>query len=87
MSTLYLSIKYHLDSGNIVTVKGDQALARHCYESSMKITHKAHNNSPQKRTTTDWVNMVSTSDLDPIEEFQDIWVSPIKELEQVQIGE
>ncbi|MCH79825.1 RNA-directed DNA polymerase (Reverse transcriptase) [Trifolium medium] len=31
--------------------------------------------------------MVSTADLDPREEFQDIRVSPIEELEQVQIGE
>jgi hypothetical protein len=32
------------------------------------------------------VNMISPLDLDPREEFQDRMVSPIEELEQVQIG-
>ncbi|GAU51615.1 hypothetical protein TSUD_182110 [Trifolium subterraneum] len=40
MSTLYLSIKYPLNNGKIGVVKGDQALARKCYESSLKIRHK-----------------------------------------------
>ncbi|WJX92616.1 hypothetical protein P8452_74233 [Trifolium repens] len=43
MSTLYLSIKYPLDDGRVGTIKGDQAMARRCYESSLKIKHKATN--------------------------------------------
>ncbi|GAU33358.1 hypothetical protein TSUD_364830 [Trifolium subterraneum] len=59
MSTLYLSIKYPLNNGKVGVVKGDQVLARKCYESN----------------------------LDPREEFQDRRVSPIEDLELVQIGE
>ncbi|MCI20528.1 hypothetical protein A2U01_0041690, partial [Trifolium medium] len=61
MSTLYLSMKYPLDNGRVGTVRGDQALARHCYESSLKIRHKAVtlvSNPPSSRVTTaDGVNM------------------------------
>ncbi|PNX69328.1 hypothetical protein L195_g056660, partial [Trifolium pratense] len=39
-STLYLSMKYPLDNGGVGTIKGDQLLARRCYESSLKIQHK-----------------------------------------------
>ncbi|MCI68919.1 hypothetical protein A2U01_0090180, partial [Trifolium medium] len=41
MSTLYLAMKYPLDNGNIGIVRGDQALARKCYEPSLKIKHRA----------------------------------------------
>ncbi|MCI38911.1 hypothetical protein A2U01_0060140, partial [Trifolium medium] len=89
MSTLYLAMKYPLDNGKIGIVKGDQALARKCYELSLKIKHRA--TKPKLPllgdTTSVGVNIVSTTDLDPKEEFQDRRVSPIEELEQVQIGE
>ncbi|WJX84068.1 hypothetical protein P8452_66678 [Trifolium repens] len=35
MSTLYLSIKYPLEDGRVGTIKGDQTLARRCYESNL----------------------------------------------------
>ncbi|WJX58397.1 hypothetical protein P8452_43858 [Trifolium repens] len=88
MSTLYLSIKYPLDNGKVGTIKGDQALARRCYESSLKIRHRAVNATSSARpvSKTGGVNMISPLDLDPREELQDIRVSPIEELEKVQIG-
>jgi hypothetical protein len=88
MSTLYLSIKYPLDNGKVGTIKGDQALARRCYESSLKIKHRAANAPVSTRPIpkTGGVNMISPLDLDPREEFQDRRVSPIEELEKVQIG-
>jgi hypothetical protein len=89
MSTLYMSIKYLLDDGNKGTVRGDQALARRCYESSLKIKHRAYNalESPRPNSQKGGVNMISPLDLDPREEFQDRRVTPIEELEHVQIGE
>jgi hypothetical protein len=89
MSTLYLSIKYPLEDGRVGTVKGDQALARRCYESSLKIKHRSYNASEVSHPDTQKgdVYMISPLDLDPREEFQDRRVSSIKELEQVQIGE
>ncbi|PNX64778.1 hypothetical protein L195_g054192, partial [Trifolium pratense] len=39
VSTLYLEIKYPLDNGGVATVRGDQLLAKRCYESSLKIRH------------------------------------------------
>ncbi|MCI41466.1 hypothetical protein A2U01_0062699, partial [Trifolium medium] len=70
---------------------GDQLLARRCYESSLKIVHKALNSSPksqqQQAIKQGGVNVIDTEDMDPREEFQDRRVSPIKVLEQVQIGE
>ncbi|MCI16503.1 hypothetical protein A2U01_0037647, partial [Trifolium medium] len=90
MSTLYLSMKYPLDNGGVGTVRGDQLLARRCYESSLKIRHKAINSSlksqQQRAIKQGGVNAIDTADMDPREEFQDRRVSPIKELEQVKIG-
>ncbi|MCI01003.1 hypothetical protein A2U01_0022027, partial [Trifolium medium] len=40
MSTLYLSMKYPLDDGRVGMVRGDQALGRQCYESSLRIKTK-----------------------------------------------
>jgi hypothetical protein len=71
MSTLYLSIKYPLEDGRVGTIKGDQALARRCYESSLKIRHRAHTTSDPTRPGNQkgGVNMISPLDLDPREEF------------------
>ncbi|GAU43838.1 hypothetical protein TSUD_371170 [Trifolium subterraneum] len=89
MSTLYLAIKYPLNNGKIGVVKGDQALARKCFESSLKIRHKPMKpSSPlESGERANGINMVSITDMDPREEFQDMRVSPIEDLEQVQIGE
>jgi hypothetical protein len=89
MSTLYLSIKYPLEDGIVETIKGDQALARRCYESRLKIKHRAFNasDSPRLASNKGRVNMISPLNLNPREEFQYRRVSPIEELERVQIGE
>jgi hypothetical protein len=88
ISTLYLSIKYPLDNGKVGTVKGDQALARRCYESSLKIKHRQIKESAIscQDNNSEGVNMISPLDLDPREDFQERRVSPIEDLEQVQIG-
>ncbi|GAU32570.1 hypothetical protein TSUD_218280 [Trifolium subterraneum] len=67
MSTLCLSIKYPLNNGKVGVAKGDQVLARKCYESSLKIRHR-----PSKPVSP------------PVSGER---VSPIEDLEQVQIGE
>ncbi|GAU29444.1 hypothetical protein TSUD_150140 [Trifolium subterraneum] len=89
MSTLYLSIKYPLNNGKVRVVKGDQVLARKCYESSLKIRHRPSKPvlHPVSGERTNEINMVSVTDLDPREEFQDRRVSPIEDLDKVQIGE
>ncbi|GAU32582.1 hypothetical protein TSUD_146960 [Trifolium subterraneum] len=89
MSTLYLSIKYPLNNGKVRVVKGDQVLARKCYESSLKIRHRPSKpvSPPVSEERTNGINMVNITDLDRREEFQDRRVSPIEDLEQVQIGE
>jgi hypothetical protein len=89
LSTLYMSIKYPLDNGKVGTIRGDQKLARRCYESSLKIRHKQSTKiesmaSPKKG---DGVNMISPLDLDPREDLTERRMSPIEELEQVQIGD
>ncbi|MCI45609.1 hypothetical protein A2U01_0066848, partial [Trifolium medium] len=52
-------MKYPLDNGNVGIVRGDLALARKCYESSLKIKHRATKpKSPLSgRTRTDGINM------------------------------
>ncbi|PNX78768.1 gag-pol polyprotein, partial [Trifolium pratense] len=90
LSTLYLSMKYPLDNGGVGTIKGDQLLARRCYESSLKIQHKIPSGNAGYRsgcpTNQEGVNMVDSEDMDPREEFQDRRFNPIEELEQIQIG-
>ncbi|GAU50294.1 hypothetical protein TSUD_137480 [Trifolium subterraneum] len=84
MSTLYLSIKYPLNNGKVGVVKGDQVLARKCYESSLKIRHKLPKpvSPPDSGERTKGINMVNITNLDPREEFQDRRVNPIEDLEQ-----
>ncbi|GAU29790.1 hypothetical protein TSUD_293580 [Trifolium subterraneum] len=78
------TIKYTLNNGKIGVVKGDQALARKCYESSLKIRHKPTKPSscPDNGKRANGINMVSITDMDPREEFQDRRLSPIEDLEQ-----
>jgi hypothetical protein len=85
MSTLYLAIKYPLDNGRVGTVRGDQILARQCYESSLRTKRRDIGSSAEARR--DSTNMNEAADLDPREELQDRRVSPIEELEEVQIGD
>ncbi|GAU23955.1 hypothetical protein TSUD_183540 [Trifolium subterraneum] len=90
LSTLYLSMKYPLDDGRVGTVRGDQAQGRQCYELSLRLKR---NQVPADQPIISRVNMISranmveTLDLDPREEFQDRRVSPIEDLEPIQIGE
>ncbi|GAU30548.1 hypothetical protein TSUD_65580 [Trifolium subterraneum] len=90
LSTLYLSMKYPLNGGRVGTVRGDQAQGRQCYELSLRLKR---NQVPADQPIISRVNMISranmveTSDLDPREEFQDRRVSPIEDLEPIQIGE
>ncbi|GAU46450.1 hypothetical protein TSUD_402170 [Trifolium subterraneum] len=74
----------------IGTVRGDQAQGLQCYELSLRLKR---NQTPADQPIISRVNMISranmveTSDLDPREEFQDKMVSPIEDLEPIQIGE
>ncbi|KAK2427613.1 hypothetical protein QL285_026181 [Trifolium repens] len=81
MSTLYLAIKYPLDNGGVGTIRGDQVLARQCYESSLKIKKKEIS-----RLSVNTANSHEMTELDPREDFQERRVSPIEELEEIQIG-
>ncbi|MCI43319.1 hypothetical protein A2U01_0064556, partial [Trifolium medium] len=57
MSTLYLSMKYPLDNSRVGIVKGDHAVARRCYESSLKsstrlqLQRTAPNRATERGTT------------------------------------
>ncbi|MCI22155.1 hypothetical protein A2U01_0043331, partial [Trifolium medium] len=82
-------MKYPLDNGRIGIIKGDQQVARQCYESSLR-TKKGQILNQQMhiaRMVIDLVHMVETADLDPREDFQDRRVSPTEELEDIQIGD
>ncbi|KAK2450290.1 hypothetical protein QL285_009417 [Trifolium repens] len=81
MSTLYLAIKYLLNNGRVETIRGDQVLARQCYESSLKIKKKEIS-----RLSVNTTNSHEMTELDPREDFQERRVSPIEELEEIQIG-
>jgi hypothetical protein len=85
MSTLYLAIKYSLENRRVGTLRGDQAVARQCYESSLKI--KKPPSTEEKPKTKHNNNMVEAADLDPREDFHKDRVSPKDELEEVRIGE
>jgi hypothetical protein len=65
MSTLYLAIKYPLENRGVGTLRGDQAVARQCYESSRKIKNPP---SPEEQRQMEHnSNMVEAVDLDPRE--------------------
>jgi hypothetical protein len=81
MSTLYLAMKYPLDNGGVGIIRGDQILARQCYESSLKIRKKEIS-----RLSVNSTDVGEAAELDPREDFQERRVSPIEELEEVQIG-
>ncbi|PNX66985.1 hypothetical protein L195_g063310, partial [Trifolium pratense] len=74
MSTLYLAIKYPLENGEVGTVRGDQILAKRCYESSLKIRHRTSNASGaserRQAIVPGGINIIENSDMDPREEFQ-----------------
>ncbi|PNX84239.1 reticuline oxidase-like protein [Trifolium pratense] len=61
-----------------------------CHESRLKIQHKIPSENAGYRSGSpaiqEGINMVDSEDMDPREEFQDRRVSPIEELEQIQIG-
>jgi hypothetical protein len=84
MSTLYLAIKYPLDNGGVGMVREDQILARQCYESSLKTKKHQVMDDPSQGEHT--ANMTEAADLNPREEYKDDRVSPIGELEEIQIG-
>ncbi|MCI14266.1 hypothetical protein A2U01_0035395, partial [Trifolium medium] len=88
MSTLYLSMKYPLGDGGVGIVKGDQALARRCYQMSLK--SNMWRNQSSHDSENDRVNFVEETqeeaDLDPREDFQEWRVNPTEELKQIQIG-
>jgi hypothetical protein len=64
-------IKYPLNNGKVRVVKGDQVLARKCYESSLKIRPRPSKSvsRPVSGEGTNGINMVNVTDLDPREDF------------------
>jgi hypothetical protein len=82
MSTLYLAIKYPLDNGGVGMVRGDQILARQCYESNLKIRkQQTPISAAQIKHTT---NMTEAADLDLGEEHKEDRVSAMGELEEIR---
>ncbi|MCI05036.1 hypothetical protein A2U01_0026085, partial [Trifolium medium] len=73
MSTLYLSMKYPLDNGGVGIVKGDQALARRCYQMSLK--GNTWWNASNQDIKGDSVNLaqeaLDEADIDPDKDFQE----------------
>jgi hypothetical protein len=65
LSTLYLSMKYPLDNGRVGIIKGDQYVARRCYESSLR-TKRSQISSQQMhiaRMITNLVHMMETVEI------------------------
>ncbi|WJX56837.1 hypothetical protein P8452_42457 [Trifolium repens] len=77
----YHGTLYPLDNGGVGTIRGDQVLARQCYESSLKIKKREIS-----RLSVNTTNTHEMTELDPREDFQERRVSPIEELEEIQIG-
>ncbi|MCI36949.1 hypothetical protein A2U01_0058173, partial [Trifolium medium] len=73
-------MKYPLDDGMVGVVRGYQAIARNCYQASLR-TGSSRTSPP--KNSADQVNMAEDfADLDPRENFQEGRVSPIEELKQ-----
>ncbi|GAU29723.1 hypothetical protein TSUD_264590 [Trifolium subterraneum] len=70
----------------LLTTFGEKESAK-TIKVSRSANHIQSKRDRQRKYGGDVANMVETSDLDPREEFQDIRVSPIENLEPIQIGE
>lgn len=75
-------MKYPLEGVQVWVIKGDKGLSRKCYKDSLKLKKKIHQERPAMENTLK-VNLV---DLDPREDPLDDSLTPIGELENVQIG-
>lgn len=82
LSILYATLKYPLEDGQVGVVKGDQGLVRKCYKDNMKLKRKAQIDEPVKDDHLK-VNLV---DIDPIEDPVEDSLTPIEDVNTVQIG-
>lgn len=48
LSILYLTLKYPFKDGRVGIIKGDQEIARKCYEDSLKLKKRSHVNESVK---------------------------------------
>lgn len=76
MSTLYLTMKYPIEGGQVGVIKYDQELARKCYKDSLKLKKKTQHDLPMIENTLK-VNLV---DLNPQMDLKDDSLTPIGEL-------
>lgn len=51
LSTIYLTMKYSLEGGEVGIIKGDQGLARKCYKDSLKLKKKTQQDRPMTKNT------------------------------------